>query len=76
MILIIRLASVAIAIAFSLNWKDGNDETIVCTVVSYPRNAGQSEMSQLFQCQVKLCEEENKENALCTDCDCRFTIQS
>jgi predicted RNA-binding Zn-ribbon protein involved in translation (DUF1610 family) len=25
-----------------------------------------------FSTKVKLCEEENKENALCTECDCRF----
>ena len=25
-----------------------------------------------FSAKVKLCEEENKENALCTECDCRF----
>jgi Zn-dependent alcohol dehydrogenase len=25
-----------------------------------------------FSTKVKLCEEENKENALCTECDCKF----
>jgi hypothetical protein len=29
-----------------------------------------------FSAKVKLCEEENKENALCTECDCGFEFNS
>ena len=51
---------------------DGKYETLLRTVVPYSGNARHLKCPNCFSTKVKLCEEENIENALCTECDCKF----
>jgi len=52
--------------------RDENDETLMRTMVPYSGMLANFKCPNCFSAKVKLCEEEKKENALCTECDCRF----